>query len=714
VAAPDRRTNAGGSQGELDFFLVSFLSLYLEILLIRWIGTEIRIFAYFSNLVLVVCFFGLGLGYATPRLRFGLAHAAWFGVALFALAHPALAGLGFRDISEAVASTQINTWTAPAVEQGARALGFARLALLLVVIAAVFVPFGCVLGDHFRGAPARIRAYSINVAGSLLGIWAFAGLSFAHLAPTVWLALAAAVLLYVQRRERRALASAAAALAASVALLASSGSGAGETTWSAYQKLILREAGTEAGRAWSLEVNNTLYQYVLDLSDASLDRAERRLPAAERPFFYYNLPYRLHPDPERVLVVGAGTGNDVAAALRNGAGQVDAVEIDRAIVEIGRRVHPERPYDDPRVRVVVDDARAFFKRAEPGYDLIVFGLLDSHKLTSNFSNTNLDSYVYTVESFREAWRLLRPGGALVVAFQTFYPFIGWRLHDTLHQATGAEPLQLYVAPRRSLLEGTGGAVFFVGDREALARRRGADPELDRALRRYESAVPPPLLRSAGPAAVRLATDEWPYLYVESARIPDLQLVIAGIVVVLALAGARLGGVSLGRLDGQFFFLGAGFLFLETLSITRAQLFFGTTWVVSSIVISAILVMVLVGNAIVVRLAPRRLAPWYAGLLLAALVNWAVTPEHLLALGSVPAAVASATLAALPLLFAAVVFGTAFTVAADVGYAMSSNLLGALAGGLVQCLSYVTGLHWIALLAVGFYAAAAACGAWARR
>ena len=58
-----------------------------------------------------------------------------------------------------------------------------------------------------------------------------------------------------------------------------------------------------------------------------------------------------------MLIVGAGSGNDAAGALRNGVEDVVAVEIDPAIIDFGRQYHPEQPYDDPRVRVVNDDAR---------------------------------------------------------------------------------------------------------------------------------------------------------------------------------------------------------------------------------------------------------------------------------------------------------------------------------------------------------------------
>jgi hypothetical protein len=57
----------GPSNRTLAIFLISVLGLFLEMLLIRWIGTEIMIFAYLQNTVLVVCFLGLGLGCFTSR-----------------------------------------------------------------------------------------------------------------------------------------------------------------------------------------------------------------------------------------------------------------------------------------------------------------------------------------------------------------------------------------------------------------------------------------------------------------------------------------------------------------------------------------------------------------------------------------------------------------------------------------------------------------------
>ena len=68
----------------------------------------------------------------------------------------------------------------------------------------------------------------------------------------------------------------------------------------------------------------------------------------------YALPHLLNRDAGgrpfgQVLIIGAGSGNDVSRALAWGAHRVDAVEIDPVIQRIGKRDHPDRPYDDPRV-----------------------------------------------------------------------------------------------------------------------------------------------------------------------------------------------------------------------------------------------------------------------------------------------------------------------------------------------------------------------------
>src|SRR5439155_3794304 len=154
---------------------------------------------------------------------------------------------------------------------------------------------------------------------------------------------------------------------------------------------------------------------------------------------YYELPYVLHSPAGQVAIVGAGTGNDVAAALRSGAVRVDAVEIDPAILKIGEMFHPEKPYQDRRVRRIVDDARSFLRNSTESYDLIVYGLLDSHSILSNASSVRLDSFVYTVEGLREARDRLKDGGLVSLSFTVLSDELGRKIYKTLEVAFGHPP-----------------------------------------------------------------------------------------------------------------------------------------------------------------------------------------------------------------------------------------------------------------------------------
>lgn len=147
-------------------------------------------------------------------------------------------------------------------------------------------------------------------------------------------------------------------------------------------------------------------------------RPETVAALGENPLPQYVAEFAGLDHPDRVLVVGVGSGNEVAAALRAGASHVDAVEIDEAIVQMGREHHPERPYADPRVRVIADDAPHAFKTLPPrSYDVVVFGTLDSHTQLGT-STVRLDNYAFTQESFSGAARLVRPGGRLAVSALT--------------------------------------------------------------------------------------------------------------------------------------------------------------------------------------------------------------------------------------------------------------------------------------------------------
>src|SRR5439155_22983428 len=106
------------------------------------------------------------------------------------------------------------------------------------------------------------------------------------------------------------------------------------------------------------------------------------------------------------LILGAGSGSDVATALAYGVESVTAVEIDPEIQALGAEFHPDRPYSDPRVSVVIDDGREFLRNTGQKYDLIIFALPDSLTLTSSVANLRLESFLLTQDSIASARKAL--------------------------------------------------------------------------------------------------------------------------------------------------------------------------------------------------------------------------------------------------------------------------------------------------------------------
>ena len=129
----------------------------------------------------------------------------------------------------------------------------------------------------------------------------------------------------------------------------------------------------------------------------------------------------------------------MAAAQRAKAGHVEAIEIDPAILVVGKSSHPEKPYENPRVHPVVKDARSFLRRTDQKFDLIVYGLLDSHTLLSHGSSVRLDSFVYTVEGLREARNRLKSDGVLSLSFSVLSDALGRKIYLMMQSVFDGRP-----------------------------------------------------------------------------------------------------------------------------------------------------------------------------------------------------------------------------------------------------------------------------------
>jgi spermidine synthase len=675
--------------------LISLLSLFVEMLMIRWVSSEIRIFAYFKNFVLVACFLGFGLGCYLCRRRVQLMAMVTPLLLLTLILKAPISPLR-RSISALPAllgaTVEVHVWGVPALPTSWTGM---LLALCFVVpvfalIATTFIPFGQFVGWYLENSPRGVAAYSVNVLASLAGIAAFTLLCFLHQPPWVWFLAAGSICVPMFWRNPRVRNVLAATFLACAYLLAIPDTPNAKTYWSPYQKLTLQPLYARGQiAAYLLNTNDAWYQQILNFSPDFVQSHAATFRSHPLNQISYNMPYRFYPAPPSVLVLGSGMGNDVAAALRNGAGRVEAIEIDPLILKLGRELHFEHPYQSPRVHVTVDDARSYIENSHDQFDLIVFSLLDSHTTTSHFTNIRIDNYVYTREALQRARQLLKPDGLFIVKFQVETPWIAGRLHKLLHDTFNQDPIQF-----QTDIGGydSSGRFFLSGSPERLAKAM-AEPALAAYLGSHGN-MP---MESA-----RVTTDDWPYFYQHEPGLPIIVILVSIAVLVVFGWFLRQTSGEGERLDFHFMLLGAGFMLLEAQIVSKMALLFGTTWVVNAVVVSGLLFLI-VGANLVYGAFPRiPLAAAYAGLFLVLAVLYVVPMQKLFFESWSRRAIVATLALCTPVFFAGIIFVSSFARAGFRGSALGSNLFGSLIGGLLESASLWFGLRSLTILAAILY------------
>jgi SAM-dependent methyltransferase len=665
----------------LRVFLASFLVLFVEVALIRWMPAYIRLLAYFSNFILLAAFLGIGVGCLLAAVRARLFN--WFPLVLFAL----VAVVYFFRLEVAVPTSGDIFFSSGTPQKVVTVESTYLLPVLFVIVAALFAALAQRMAAEMSALPP-LPAYTINILGSLAGVIAFAVMSWREAPPQIWFGLmlvaAGPLLMQPERGRPRRLSQgvAIALLAASVLLVEQLSK---DTIWSPYYKITVQKHDAET----IVEVNNIFHQ-----SMAPVDQKE----------YFYQWPYMTFGNTfGDVLILGAGSGTDVAAALKHGVRHVDAVEIDPVIIRLGKRWHPDRPYSDPRVTIINDDARHFLRTSKKKYDLVVFALIDSLTLQSSFSGVRLESYMFTEESFQEVRDHLNDNGLLVIYNYFRERWLVDRLANTAAVAFHSAPY-VHVHAERAYL-----GVLMAGPRLRELKEPPAVPAQVLAFGQSHEASPAHLL--ARDESIEPATDDWPFLYMRERGIPAHYMAVIVMILafsVVAVFGAmRLtaGGAKApasGAVAAEFFFLGAGFMLLETKAIIQFALLWGSTWVVASLAIVSVLCMALVSNFIVERIEIRRPLAVGAALVGLLMVNYAL-PIGRVAFDS--RSVESLFYGALmfsPILCAGLLFGSAIKDSTSVARDYGTNLLGAMAGGVAEYLSLVTGFRALLIVIAGCY------------
>ena len=638
--------------------LGSCLMLFLELALIRWLGANIVHLSYFTNFVLLGSFLGVGLGFLIARKSWSV--LPWTPVLLAVLV------VGVRVFPVTIDRTGADLIYFTAVHSSGPP-AWLVLPLVFLLTAGVLAGPAEAVGRCFPELPP-LTAYRWDLVGSLAGIGLFTVLSFLWAPSVVWGVLAGVAFVVLVRGRARWLAAVAAAVVV-VALLTETLTPG--VSWSPYYKVTTRTVTDQGATRTYISVNGVPHQ--------SMSPASWKL---SRSSAIYGAPYAHRADSplRNVLVVGAGSGSDVAIALTKGAQHVDAVDIDPRLVQIGVDGNPDHAYQDPRVTRHIDDGRAFLQNTDQKYDLILFALPDSLALVSGASQIRLESFLFTEEALRSARDHLTADG--VFAMYNYYreDWLVDRLGGTAAEAFGHAPCIDII---------TGATAVISAARDPANQRCGSD--------NYT-------LPASYPAPVH---DDAPFLYYDGGMLPTIYLwALGGILLISLLLVRAIGGpLRAMRPYADLFCMGAAFLLLETKNIATFANLFGTTWVVNAMVFTGVLLSVLAAVEVTRKFRTPSLPVVFALIAASLALAYVVKPAWLLQLSFWPRLGLAIAIAFLPIFLANVAFAKRFAESSDSQAAFGVNLLGAILGGCLEYAALLTGYRNLLVVVGLLYLAA---------
>ncbi len=645
----------------------SFLMLFVELALIRWVTSNNVYVTKATNFVLLASFLGIGIGFLNARARRD--YLRWTPVALLLL-------VGFVLLFPVI----LSSLSGPHPYRGLRNMLAlpqpVSLAVVFVLVTAVMAGLGQAMARTFVGFKA-LNAYRLDIVGSIAGIAVFSGLSFLDQPPATWGIIACAGLLVLLAPKVRWWQAAAVAVVVAALCVESF---VPNQTWSPYNKLsVFQTRGKNP--ALNVSANNIPYQAARSLA----------VLARQKPFYWY--PYR-HVNKaslNNVLIIGAGTGNDTAVALASGAKHIDAVEIDPGLLRLGEQRAPSQPYSSPRVTLHVADGREYLQDTSKKYNLILFALPDSLAAVSGQSAVRLESFLLTKQSIAQVKAHLAPGGTFAM-YNYYAPFLLNRYATTIDGVFGRAPCEDVGPP--------------LGGRQLAT------------LTVYSRGAVPNCTTYWHGTKVAPATDDYPFPYLPSPGLPWVYVWMLVAILLGSVLLIRVGGGSgpLRRMHRytDLAFMGAAFMLLETKNIVQFALLFGATWFVNSLVSAGVLVAVYlaVETARHVRL-PRPMI-LYAALIVSLAVTWLVPADAPLDLPLIPRFLAASALAFAPIYIANLIFAQRFSDVEMTGNAFAANLLGAIVGGVIEYAALATGYRFLLIVVGVLYALAFVSSRFLRR
>jgi Spermine/spermidine synthase domain len=653
-------------------FLVSFTMLFFELFCIRWIPSYVRYLSYFNNFILMASFLGIGLGMLSARReRF------WFPP------FPLLVGLLVLIIAKTKFQLVINStqvlYFGISNQQNTLSESFLVLPIIFGMVTLCFIPLSRSLGKLFSQLNP-LTAYTYDIIGSLAGIAAFSAISYFSLPPVAWFSILSVLVLLLS--AKRTVLLVAVVLAATLIEVGQLQAGA---YWSPYYKITLTPAHPNG---YFVDVNGTGHQEMTSWQN-------------KEPF--YKEVYRIFGSGSfhHALILGAGTGSDTAIALAHGVDSITAVEIDPTIYQLGVRLHPDQPYSNPRVHVVINDGRSFLQNTTDHYDLIIFALPDSLTLTSSNTSLRLESFLLTQDALATARTRLTSNGVVVLYNYYRQDWLVQKLSDMVGNVFHQQPLvTTYGGSGRAAAIIAGPRLATLPKGEFGAYHEQPVPANTKTLSIIGQGYFP--LTSATPA-----TDDWPFLYLQDRSFPTIYILGLAMVALFALVGTVTFAPrkTLRRFDWHMFFLGMAFMLLEVKSLTTFSLLFGTTWLVNSLVFFAILSGVLLAIVVNRRFKFKRISVFYLLLFGVLLLNILLPPDALLLSNPILRYMLASILAFTPVFLANIIFTNSFRDSETADIAFASNLLGIMVGGGLEYFSMLIGYRLLLIPVIVFYACA---------
>jgi hypothetical protein len=665
---------------------VSFLLLFAEITAVRWLGMEVRVIKAFPNLIVTISMIASSAGLiakpgdkSSKSFRWLLLLSLFFLWVCTVLAQP----LKLTELS------------IKADHPAAEILG--AIFLLLSISAALYLWFrdiGKLLGHEYSKLKP-IPAYVANLAGSIAGALSFTLISWLCLPPFSWILTLGIIAWGLYKKPS--------IIACTCILTIATAICYSQDFFSPYSKLTIHPASLEVQESlgknsFDLHSNNLFFNSGIDINKAekasslTLDTKEKR--QIKSYFEFMSIPMKLAKNNAEVLILGAGPGNDVAYALKAGATHVDAVEIDPTIARIGKQFHPNQPYTNPRVEVFIEDARTFLRYSKRHYDLVEFAYLDPGNTIDSASLVRVDNFVYTVESMKSVLSHLKPDGVASIIFTCpdATSFIYKRLYGAVKTAVGHAPIA-YTNP-----SGTSIAIIF---------GPGAHPvsgEMAGQLVPY-----PP----AGLAMTEKSlTDDWPFMYLNFepvGLITYIVILLVSVVIPALLITFTKSEAAISRLDwGLMFFLGQGFMLMETKAITQLSVLYGATWLVSSIVILFVLIFAFAAALIAGSRNFKSIGWLYCLLAVSLTLGYFLDISSFNIANPIVAGLIISAITCLPVFFGSMVFSICFKGASSNTAFLSANLLGVGIGGLTENICICSGIKSLNMVALFIYGLSYVC------